>query len=177
MYFHSFPITDYDPTGSGFTNQIQDIMIRVKVREWIKNNGALFAKHIIDDGDTPEITSFKVYGDVQYNWVVLLFNQITNNYYGWPLSRHNFMAYINSKYTDPNGIHHYEISQESGGTWKKIVVELADHPTATAITNIQYEQTKQDKLREIKILQPNYIKQFQSEFKQLVRLKANGSNN
>ena len=177
MYFHSFPTTDYDPTGSGFTNQIQDIMIRVKVREWIKNNGALFAKHIIDDGDTPEITSFKVYGDVQYNWVVLLFNQITNNYYGWPLSRHNFMAYINSKYTDPNGIHHYEISQESGGTWKKIVVELADHPTATAITNIQYEQTKQDKLREIKILQPNYLKQFQSEFKQLVRLKANGSNN
>ena len=177
MYFHSFPKTDYEPTGSGFTNQIQDIMIRVKVREWIKNNGALFAKHIIDDGDTPEITYFKVYGDVQYNWVVLLFNQITNNYYGWPLSRHNFMAYINSKYTDPNGIHHYEISQESGGTWKKIVVELADHPTATAITNIQYEQTKQDKLREIKILQPNYLKQFQSEFKQLVRLKANGSNN
>ena len=138
MYFHEFPTTDYDPTGSGFTNQIQDIMIRVKVRDWIKNNGALFSKLIVSEGDKPEMVSYKAYGNVKYTWVVLLFNQITNTYYGWPLSRRDFVAYINSKYTDPNSIHHYEISQESGGAWKKIVVELAEHPNATPITNIEY---------------------------------------
>ena len=73
MYFHNFPTTSYDPTGSGFTNQIQDILIRVKVRDWILNNGALFTKFIIPDGDRPEIVAFKIYGDVQYAWVLLLF--------------------------------------------------------------------------------------------------------
>ena len=177
MYFHTFPTTEYDPSGSGFTNQIQDILIRVKVRNWIKNNGALFSKYIVSEGDTPEIVSFKMYGEVKYNWVILLFNQITNTYYGWPLNRNNFLSYINSKYTNPNGIHHYEISQESGGSWKKIVVELTDHPTATPVTNIEYEQEIQKKLREIRILQPNFLKQFESEFKQLVRQKNNGRNN
>ena len=172
MYFHNFPTTSYDPTGSGFTNQIQDILIRVKVREWIKNNGALFSKYIISEGDRPEIVAFKLYGDVQYAWVVLMFNQITNNYYGWPLGRRNFEAYVNEKYTDPNGINHYEITQESGGDWIKVVVELADHPSATAVTNIQYEETKQDKLSKIRILKPSYLHQFVGEFKLLVQQKS-----
>ena len=174
MYFHFFPTTTYDPTGSGFTNEIQDIMVRVKVRDWSKNNGALFQKVVVSEGDTPEITAFKAYGDVKFTWVVLLFNQVINSYYGWPLSRNNFMEYINSKYTNPNGIHHYEISQQSGGTWKKIVVELADHPDATPVTNIEYEQAKQEKLREIRILQPNFLRQFVAEFKTLVQEKSNG---
>ena len=146
MYFHNFPTTSYDPTGSGFTNQIQDILIRIKVRDWILNNGALFSKYIVQAGDRPEIVAFKIYGDVQYTWVILMFNQIINSYYGWPLSRRNFDAFVNNKYTDPYAINHYEIDQESGGSWIKITVELADHPTATAVTNMEYEENIQDKL-------------------------------
>ena len=172
MYFHNFPTTSYDPTGSGFTNQIQDILIRVKVRDWIKNNGALFSKYIITEGDRPEIVAFKLYGDVQYAWVVLLFNKIINNYYGWPLGRRNFDAYVNEKYTNPYGINHYEIVQESGGDWIKVVVELADHPTATAVNNLEYEQNKQDKLSKIRILKPSYLHQFVGEFKLLVQQKS-----
>ena len=95
MYFHNFPEIAYDPTGSGNYNTIQDITTRIKVREWIINNGALFSKYIVSNGDTPEIVAFKEYGSTDYHWVVLLFNQITNNYYGWPLSRRNFDAFVN----------------------------------------------------------------------------------
>ena len=94
MYFHNFPEIEYDPTGSGNYNTIQDITTRIKVREWIINNGALFSKYIVSNGDTPEIVAFKEYGSTDYHWVVLLFNQIINNYYGWPLSRRNFDAFV-----------------------------------------------------------------------------------
>lgn len=172
MYFHNFPTTSYDPTGSGFTNQIQDILIRVKVREWIKNNGALFSKYIISEGDRPEIVAFKLYGDVQYAWVVLMFNQIINSYYEWPLGRRSFDSYVKEKYTNPYAVNHYEITQESGGDWIKITVELADHPSATAVTNLEYEQNKQDKLSKIRILKPSYLHQFVGEFKLLVQQKS-----
>ena len=88
------------------------------------------------------------------------------------MGRRNFEAYVNEKYTDPNGINHYEITQESGGDWIKVVVELADHPSATAVTNMQYEETKQDKLSKIRILKPSYLHQFVGEFKQLVQQKS-----
>ena len=31
MYFHPFPKIKYDPTGRGYTTEIQDIMTRVAV--------------------------------------------------------------------------------------------------------------------------------------------------
>ena len=170
MYFHNFPEIEYDPTGSGFFNTIQDITTRIKVREWIINNGALFSKYIVSNGDTPEVVAFKEYGSTDYHWVVLLFNQITNNYYGWPLSRRNFDAFVNSKYTNPNGIHSYTIPQSSGGTWIDITVE-SDVVGATALTNMEYEEKIQDKKAKIRLLKPSYLQQFSNEFQRLLGQK------
>ena len=170
MYFHNFPEIEYDPTGSGNYNTIQDIITRIKVREWILNNGALFSKYIVKDGDTPEIVAFKEYGSTDYHWIVLLFNQITNNYYGWPLNRRNFEAYINDKYTNPYGVHHYEISQSSGGDWVKIFVE-SDVVGATAITNMEYEEQIQNKKSKIRLLKPSFLQQFSNEFQRLLGQK------
>jgi len=175
MYFHNFPEIEYDPTGSGFYNTIQDITTRIKVREWIINNGALFSKYIVHDGDTPEIVAFKEYGSTDYHWVVLLFNQIINNYYGWPLSRRNFDAYVNSKYDNPYGVHHYEISQSSGGDWVKIFVE-SDVVGAEAVTNMAYEEQIQNKKSKIRILKRSYLLQFTNEFQRLVGQKVALSN-
>ena len=175
MYFHNFPEIEYDPTGSGFFNTIQDITTRIKVREWIINNGALFSKYIVSNGDTPEIVAFKEYGSTDYHWVVLLFNQIINNYYGWPLSRRNFDAYVNSKYTNPNGIHSYTIPQSSGGTWIDITVE-SDVVGATALTNMEYEEKIQDKKAKIRLLKKSYLLQFTNEFQRLVGQKVALSN-
>lgn len=175
MYFHNFPEIEYDPTGSGFYNTIQDITTRIKVREWIINNGALFAKYIVMDGDSPEIVAYKEYGSTDYHWVVLMFNQIINNYYGWPLSRRNFDAYINEKYSNPYGVHHYEISQSSGGDWVKIFVE-SDVVGAEPITNMEYEEQIQNKKSKIRILKKSYLLQFTNEFQRLVGQKQALSN-
>ena len=113
------------------------------------------------------MTAYKLYGDVQYHWIILLFNQITNTYYDWPLSRKNFQAYVSNKYSNPQGVHHYEVSQSSGGTWVKIKVE-SDVAGAIAVTNLEYEAALQDVKRDIRILQPNFLGQFKAEFSSLL---------
>ena len=167
MYFNDFPQIKYDCTGNGTFTTIQDIMTRIKVRDYIKENTSLFAKYNVGDGETPEMISLKLYKDVSFHWVVLLFNQIINTYYDWPLSVRNFQRFVTDKYADPNAVNHYEVSQSSGGDWVKITVE-SDFPGAVAVTNIEYEAALQDKKREIRILQPQFLGQFQAEFGNLL---------
>ena len=90
-----------------------------------------------------------------------------------PMSEQQFNTYVNEKYSNPDGIHHYEISQESGDTTQKIEVYDPDlissdtdaYTSATAITNREFEESEQDKKRKIRLLDPVFIDQFVDEFK------------
>ena len=168
MYFNQFPTIAYDVTGDGTTSEIKDILIRVKVRDYIKNNRSWFAKYIVGGDETPDMVAFNVYGKTAYHWIVLLFNQITNPYYDWPLKNQDFYAFINNKYSNPNAVHHYEIPQQSGLTTVKIKVE-SDVVGAVAVTNFEYEEAIQTKKREIRILKPEFLGRFTSEFKTLIQ--------
>ena len=167
MYFNDFPTIDYDCTGDGITEKIQDITTRVAVRKWIREIGPIFSKYDVSDGETPEMVAATVYWNVNNHWVVLIFNQITNTYYGWPLSRRKFDAFVNNKYANPNATHHYEITQSSGDQTKKIKV-MSTVTGATAVTNIEYEQAIQDNKKQIRLLKPTYLGQFKAEFLELL---------
>ena len=167
MYFNPFPTISYDPTGSGYTNTIKDITTRVKVKQWVRNKAALFAKYDVIDAMTPEMVAFYLYDNAELHWVVLMFNEITNSYYGWPLSRRNFDAFVSNKYTNPQGVHHYEITQSSGNQTVKIKV-MSTVAGATAVSNLQYEQAIQDQKKQIRILKPTYLGQFKAEFLELL---------
>ena len=173
MYFNPFPKINYDCLGTGFTEEIQDITTRVIVRKWMQDRGSWFSKINIQDGDRPEMVAYKLYGNSSFHWVLLIFNEIINSYYGWPLSRQDFDNFVNNKYTDPYATHHWEITQESGDTTKKIKVE-SDVAGAVAVTNLEYEAAIQDKKREIKVLRPEFLEQFEAEFKRLLK-KQQGS--
>jgi hypothetical protein len=74
-----------------------------------------------------------------------------------------------------DAIHHYEINQVSGDTTKKIDIGLTnidiDGNTiadATLVTNREYEESKQDIIRNIQLLDPQYLEQFVEEFEALV---------
>ena len=171
MYFNPFPTISYDPTGSGYTNTIKDITTRVKVKQWVRNKAAMFAKYDVVDAMTPEMVAFYLYDNAELHWVVLMFNEITNSYYGWPLSRRNFDAFVNSKYENPLATHHYEITQSSGDQSVKINVE-STVVGSTPVSNLQYEQAIQNKKKQIRVLKPEYLSQFIREFQDLVRKKV-----
>jgi hypothetical protein len=71
--------------------------------------------------------------------------------------------------------HHYEINQVSGDITKKINIGLTNIDVngdtiaaATLITNREYEEEKQDVLRKIRLLDPEYLEQFVEDFEALV---------
>lgn len=171
MYFNNFPTINYDCTGNGTTETIQDITTRIAVRKWIRDIGPLFGKYDVSDAETPEMVASSVYGSVHDHWIVLLFNEITNTYYGWPLSRRDFDAFVENKYANPQGVHHYEITQSSGDQSVKINVE-STVVGSIAVSNLEYEAAIQDKKKQIRVLKPEYLNQFIREFQDLVRKKV-----
>jgi hypothetical protein len=175
-YFNEFPVINYNLSGvNGNTKEITDIWRRVKVRSKIANNVALFDKFDVPEGDSPETVAYKVYGDAEYFWVVTLMNNIVNRYYDWPLDEYNFQQYVEDKYANPDAVHHYEITQSSGkqtgdgpADYTHKVECNATEPGAESVSNIEYERRLQDKKRQIKLLQPNYLNNFIDEFRRLI---------
>jgi len=175
-YFNEFPLTSYNLTGvNSNTKEITDIWRRVKVRSKIANNVALFDKFDVPEGDSPETIAYKVYGDAEYFWVVCLMNNVVNRFYDWPLDEFNFQQFVADKYDNPESIHHYEITQSSGkqkgegpSDYSHKIEVNADTVGAEAVSNIEYERRLQDKKRQIKLLQPNYLNNFIDEFRRLI---------
>ena len=176
-YFDQFPIIDYNLSGvNGNTTEVTDIFRRVKARNKIADNVTLFDNYDVAEGEKPEDVAYKVYGESDYFWVVTLVNNIVNRYYDWPLPEFVFQQYLKDKYSNPDGIHHYEVTQTSGkqtgegpADYSHKLEVNSDYPGAQSISNREYENRLQDQKRQINILLPKYLATFEQEFRRLIR--------
>ena len=176
MYFDSFPVIPYDSKGDLNFKDVTNLLRRVGMRTKLKTNTLLYDTYDVKEGETPEMIAHKLYGDVKLHWIILLVNDITDRYHQWPMTGGQFLDYLNDKYTNPDGIHHYESTQTSGDTKVKIEVfnEVDDdaYTGLTPITNREYEESEQDKRRQIRLVDPSFIEQFVDEFKSLMNESA-----
>ena len=176
-FFPQFPKIEYNLSGkNGNTNVVTDIFRRVKIRSKIADNVSLLDKYDVAEGEKPEDIAYKIYGDTDYFWVVTLVNNIVNRYYDWPLDSFSFQQYLKDKYSNPDGIHHYEVTQSSGkqtgdgpADYSHKLEVNSTHPGAQSVSNREYEQRIQDKKRQIRVLSPQYLGAFEEEFTNLIR--------
>ena len=170
MYFNKFPLFVYDGRGDGELSVVTNLLKRIAVRARVRANTLLYDTYDVREGETPESIAFKLYGSTEYHWVVLLVNNITDRYHQWPLTTPQFLDFVNEKYDDPNALHHYEIPQTSGDTSIKINIgtDTTDNPTASIVTNMEFEEDRQDNIRQIRLLDPDYLEQITEEFEQLM---------
>jgi len=175
MYFSFFPKGTYDLKGDGVEKAVTNLLARVKVKSEVLDEASLYDLYDIPEGDTPEITALKHFGNPMYHWIILLTNNITDRYYDWPLTTYEFENYINDKYTNPDGVHHYEITQSSCKTkgegpsdYEHKLIVNSTVPNAEVVTNRDYEQRIQDQKRQIKLLNAAYLPLFVEEFQNLM---------
>ena len=172
MYFDAFPVIPYDAKGDLNFKDVTNLLRRVGMRAKLKSNTLLYDTYNVKEGETPEMIADKLYGDSELHWIILLVNDITDRYHQWPMTGGQFLDYINDKYSNVDGIHHYESTQTSGDTKVKIEVfnEVDDdaYTGLTPITNREYEENEQDKRRQIRLLDPSFVEQFVDEFKKLM---------
>ena len=184
MYFKNFPTIVYDSVGDGQVKDVKNLLRRVAIRSKVKTNTMMFDTYTVREGETPESIADKLYDNPELHWVVLLVNDITDRYHQWPMNYGQFNEYINDKYVNTDGtsnvdgVHHYEIAQTSGDTTTTIEVynnsalytgDTDFYASATTVTNREYEEDLQNKKREIKLLDPQYVVRFVEEYENLMK--------
>ena len=169
-YFSNFPTIMYDPTGDGSAKLATNIMKRVRMRANMKKEVVMLDQYDVKENETPEIVADKHHGSPYYHWVIMLLNDISDVNHDWVKSTRQLQKYLLSKYTEIQltETHHYEISQTSGDTTIKIEVENATYPSATAVSNYNYEVALNEEKRSIDLLRNDYLGYFTDEFANLI---------
>lgn len=99
-FFNYYPRTPYvSSTDSSGVEVVTNIITRFGFEKKLKENTNAFYKYTIKDSDTPEIIARKIYGNTERHWIVLLFNDIIDPQFDWPLRYENFTSYVNEKYS------------------------------------------------------------------------------
>ena len=174
-FFNKFPLLAYDIKNNENYKLLPDILRRVKLRTSIRSSSMLFDTYDVVDGETPETIAYKWFGDAELHWVILMTNNVTDRYYGWPMNPVQFQAFLEDKYDNPDGIHHYESPSESGRTtgqgptdFSHLVEVNSDTFNASIISNREFEEREQDRKRSIRLLDKRYLPDFIEEFNNLI---------
>lgn len=195
-YFNTLPkivTTDYNNNTIVLTN----LLARASLVNNYLDNPLMFYTYDIQEGDTPEIIAHKYYDDSYRYWIVLVSNQVLDPQWNWPLNSGDFNKYIVDKYTiNPySTVHHYEkvITQfdvETKTTTENIVVvdqqtynlvvedtQTVSLPTGNVVITTtkrgvsvyDYEHDLNESKRNIKLLNKNYMNNFESQFFKLMK--------
>jgi hypothetical protein len=175
-YFKKFPKMIYDMKNDGNYKLLPDILRRVKQRNSIKDGQFVFDNYDVKDGEKPEDIAYKWFGDAELHWVILMTNNVTDRYYEWPMNQVQFQTMLEDKYSNPDGIHHYEITRDSGRTtgqgpndYSYLVECNSDTANAVSVSNREYEEREQDRKRSIRLLNQTYLSDFLEEFDKLIQ--------
>lgn len=84
-YFDFFPKVGYK-LEDGNATAVKNILTRVRILDSAKDTQSTFLDYTIRDGERPETIANRVYGRSDYHWIILMFNEIHDPYFSWPLN-------------------------------------------------------------------------------------------
>ena len=183
-YFNYIPDFDYVsrlPKAQSISDylRVKNLFKRTKISQTVFDDLTYFTKYQIIADERPDNIAYKIYGDSNLDWMVMIANNITNLQNEWPLEEQSFYRFLINKYGSEAGIesvHHYESQKVIDSKEKVIVpkglevpsnysVTFLDSGTRTEqirtnitdeITNRQYEEKIQDEKRNIFLIKPRF---------------------
>lgn len=93
-YFKNFPYTEFSD------NQCVNIMVRSKIKDYIKKNIFLYNDYYVEDYERADIIANTYYGNYKYTWLIFYANDIFDPIRDWFLSYSEFQSYLNFKYQE-----------------------------------------------------------------------------
>ena len=182
-YFRNVPDFNYVSRLEGQKNisdyiRVKNFFKRVKISEDLFNELSYFTKYKIIGDERPDQVAYKIYGTQDYDWIVLLSNNILNVQSEWPLSNEAFDKYMLEKYGSEDNFHavHHYVTKEITDSIGRIIVraglevpsnysisyydsgeQITATDTTVAVTNYEYETTIQDEIRNIYLIRPEYL--------------------
>lgn len=96
-YFSILPNTQYTLTTGGRI-VAKNILVRAKILDFIRTLESSALEYTITDEERPEHIAERVYGRADLHWVVLLFNEIHDPYFSWPMSLNEMERHMEKSY-------------------------------------------------------------------------------
>ena len=202
-YFNYIPDFDYVsrlPKAQSISDylRVKNLFKRTKISQTVFDDLTYFTKYQIIADERPDNVAYKVYGDSNLDWMVMLANNVTNLQNEWPLEEQSFYRFLINKYGSEAGmetVHHYETQKVIDSKEKVIVpkglevpsnysVTFLDSGTRTeqirtnitdAITNRQYEEKIQDEKRNIFLIKPRFIGLILEEMERVMEYPKGGT--
>ena len=185
-YFRYIPDFDYVsrlPKAQNISDyiRVKNLFKRTKLSEQVFSDLTFFTKYQVITDERPDNVAFKVYGDSNLDWMILLANNIINVQQEWPLEHQSYYNYLIGKYGSDaalQNIHHYETREIKNSVGKVIVPKGLEVPSTfnityfdtglgvqqtvtteivTEITNQVYEDGLNDAKRNIDIIKPRFV--------------------
>ena len=181
QYFSYLPDFEYVSrlSGSNISDyvRVKNLFKRTKVNDTIFGDLTNFTKYKIIGNERPDQVAFKIYGDSNLDWLVMLTNNILTYQDEWPLQDNAFYNYLLAKYGTEEKlleVHHYETQEVKSSLGVTIVpkgLEVPSNYSVTfyddgamkteslidTITNYEYERKIQDDRRNIFLLKTQYL--------------------
>ena len=164
----------------------KNIFRRIKIREDLEDIVLGFQQYTVKNNQRPDQVALEVYGNMQYDWVILLCNNIINIYEEWPMSEDELERYIDSTYEeDADSVHHWVTQRITDARGRILVKEdrtvpedweytrpdgtvIPKEETVRPVSVYDHESQKNDFKRNIYLLKKDFITGFIEEFSSLV---------
>ena len=198
-YFSYLPNFEYvnripsEQNISSYT-EVKNLFKRVRLNDKLFQDLTNFTKYQIVGDERPDNVANKIYNNPNYDWIVLLSNNIINIQDEWPMTNRTFELYMNKKYgvTNYDNIHHYESIEVKDSSNNYIVLKkglevpsdysitfydgaLGRMSTVTntnvGVSNYEYESRIQDDKRSIFLLRSDLIQTVIRDIKKLMAYK------
>lgn len=158
-YFRQVPNFEYVNRNYNRKNSndflaVKNLFKRVKIRDDIFQNLAYFGKYTIIGDERPDNIANKVYGQAEYDWVILLANNILNIHNEWPLSNADFESVMLEKYgsyENLNAVSHYEIREDVKNSLGQVLISEGTRVPEKIIDN-------RKKISDVE--NPGYLKEY-----------------
>ena len=202
MYFSLTPDIAYDTKPISYPFSESDFILaknffrRYKINDDQFDYATFYTKYTVQENVRIENIASAYYGKAEYDWVIILTNNLINPQFSWPLDDNTVRKIAEEKYGDDtySGVHHYEtIETKSGQAAQGFLVNalegglrvdknfydspftywngsqyitVAGNTVSKPVLNYDYEVQENEKKREIYILKKTFFLKFVENFKE-----------
>tara|TARA_R100000406_G_C3085074_1_gene118006 strand:- start:38 stop:685 length:648 start_codon:yes stop_codon:yes gene_type:complete len=165
--------------------EVKNVFRRIKLRDDLQSNFTIFNKYEIEEGMRPDTVAEELYGNPEFDWIVLTVAGILNVRNEWPLNNRDLYNYCLDKYDDSlNSVRFFETKEVKNADGKLILPKgkvvdggftIPDPNNVSAnlnpvvgISNYEYETRLNDEKRNIYVLREGYIQTFLNDIREIM---------
>ena len=165
--------------------EVKNVFRRIKLRDDLQSNFTIFNKYEIEEGMRPDTVAEELYGNPEFDWIILTVAGILNVRNEWPLNNRDLYNYCLDKYDDSlNSVRFFETKEVKNADGKLILpkgkvvdsgftIPNPDNVSANlnpvvGISNFEYETRLNDEKRNIYVLREGYIQTFLNDIREIM---------